>query len=350
MIHVRTWLAEAYGAALNAYLVEASEAALEHGYQVGREAMQRGLGPMELTSAHHTALALVLEARSPEAFDAIVARASRFLVESLATYEMVQRGYVEANAALRSMNLQLETQAEALARANAALVRAQQQKDQLSALLVHDLKNPLSGIMLNARYLAREFSHGSNEHKALEHITSASRSLLLMVMNLLDISRSEDGALTPHKAPTALDGLCREIVDAHRIRSELAQLTLDARVEPGLHANIDRDLLRRVLENLLDNALRHTPSGGHVAIEGVGVTRGCVEIRVRDDGNGIPAEERERVFEKYSQLATDRDSAPGHNRGLGLLFCKLAIEAHEGTIRVEANDPKGTVFVMVLPG
>ncbi|MEI8259487.1 MAG: ATP-binding protein, partial [Deltaproteobacteria bacterium] len=171
-----------------------------------------------------------------------------------------------------------------------------------------------------------------------------------MVMNLLDISRSEDGALTPHKVYTALDGLCTEIVEAQRIRGDAGKLALEVRVEPGLCANVDRDLLRRVIENLLDNALRHTPPGGHVAIEAGTLTGGGFEIRVRDDGNGIPTEQRDRVFEKYSQLDASKGVAPGFNRGLGLLFCKLAVEAHEGAIRAEANHPKGTVFVIVLPG
>ncbi len=246
----------------------------------------------------------------------------------------------------------LEARVKALARTNAQLIQAQQRKDNLCTLIVHDLKSPLSGIMLNLRWL-RGVEAGDDVREALGNIEAASRSMLRIVMNLLSISRSEDGALVPHKSAIDLARMVRGLVTSMSRRALEARVDLGARVPPGLTVEADGDLIGRVIENLLDNGLRYTPSGGHIAVEAErppGADH--VEIRVRDDGRGIPANERERVFERYAQVDPTRGTDGAGARscvGLGLYFCKLAIEAHGGTIRAGANEPRGTVFRIDLP-
>ncbi|MEI8258429.1 MAG: ATP-binding protein, partial [Deltaproteobacteria bacterium] len=189
----------------------------------------------------------------------------------------------------------LEAKVEALARQNAQLMRVQQRKDRLSALVVHDLKSPLSGIMLNLRWL-HGLETGDDVREALGSIETASRAMLRMVMNLLDIGRSVDGALVPHRSVVDVGSLVDGLSACLHRRAEDAGIELTMKVSPGLSLEADRDLLGRVLENLLDNAVRYTPEDGHISVEAerlLGANR--VEICVRDDGRGIPADQRERV-------------------------------------------------------
>jgi signal transduction histidine kinase len=144
----------------------------------------------------------------------------------------------------------------------------------------------------------------------------------------------------------ALDPLTTEILDAFTIRAQGGRVTLkrELRIESVV---ADADLLRRVLENLVDNGLRHAPAGSCLTLSAELHPDG-VELRVADQGPGIPAEQRETIFEPFMQgSAAEILSRTG--RGLGLAFCRLAVQAHEGSIRVEDGNP-GAVFCVRLPG
>jgi signal transduction histidine kinase len=125
-------------------------------------------------------------------------------------------------------------------------------------------------------------------------------------------------------------------------RASAAGLELVANAS-GTNLFVDPDLMRRVLANLIDNAIRHSPEGTKITIS---VERGSdsVEIAVADQGRGIPADQRDTVFERF-QSGEQRHAA---NRGLGLAFCKLAVEAHGGKIWVEDGSP-GAVFRIKVP-
>ena len=230
-----------------------------------------------------------------------------------------------------------------------ALVRAQAQKDQLTAFVVHDLKNPLNGIMLNGTVLARDPKLSADAKTTALRIVAGARSMNRMVIDILDVGRSEDGLLVPRRVQVDVSQLLAAATDAVRERAE----TSEQRIESDLDLAqptiaVDEDLLRRVIENLLDNALRYTPRGGLVRVEGRSVPAG-IEIRVRDGGKGIPAAERERVFEKYVQLDGGQTIANRSGRGLGLLFCRLAVTAHNGRIWIEGEEDAGATFAVSLP-
>ncbi|MBX3232450.1 MAG: response regulator [Labilithrix sp.] len=226
------------------------------------------------------------------------------------------------------------------------LVRVQRHKDLLSALLVHDLKNPLSSVLANSQFVL-ENPTDEEATGALEDVISAAEAIHQMVLNLLDVGRAEDGALAP----------AIEEVDLHRLFEELDRYsrrrlaTRQQRLELGREAapraiRADAALLSRTLQNLLDNSMKYSPPGSAIGLD-VEVTPAALRFRVRDDGPGIPADQRARIFEKYAQVdgrAPDRAS-----RGLGLVFCRLATEAHGGRIWVEENPPRGSAFVVELP-
>lgn len=239
---------------------------------------------------------------------------------------------------------------EELAAANERLERERRSREDLSAFIVHDLKNPLAGIVLNARYLAREPALKVDERNALMHVLSAAQSMNSMVLNLLDIGRSEDGALVAHRTEVDVHRLLEDVAVSTRAHVGEANIAIVVRtsglVSPVLQA--DADLLRRVFENLADNALRYSPRGSTISLEAEAADGDAVDLRVCDQGGGVPAEHRERIFEKYVQLGPT--TGPGGaqlrtGRGLGLMFCRLAVQCHGGRIWVEegVGEARGSV-------
>jgi signal transduction histidine kinase len=227
-----------------------------------------------------------------------------------------------------------------------ALLEANRQKEELTALLVHDLKSPLATIVAGAEFLAHTEGISADSLDCAADIAYAAEALQQMVLNLLDISRSEDGRLELAPADFGAGALAREVCGrlARRAEGHKVRLWCEPEQDPVVRA--DRDLLRRILENLLDNALAVSPRAGEVRVE-VEAVDGSAELRVRDQGPGVPPELRERIFEKYVRIQLkDR---PRHGRGLGLTFCRLAAQAHGGRVWVEPNGECGSVFRVRIP-
>lgn len=219
------------------------------------------------------------------------------------------------------------------------LQRLQLQKEQLVAFLVHDLKNPVNAIELHAELLLRDRDGSERSRRAAGKIRDEGRALLRMITTLLDIAKADEGLLVPVRRRIELDVLVDGVVGELEVRAQSAGVRLARQIDaPALSA--DPDLVRRVLENLVENAIRHAPDGSEVRI----TTRsmhGGVELRVRDAGPGVPAAQRERVFERFVQAGGGAGTST--NRGLGLAFCKLAVEAHAGRIWIEDASP-GAAF------
>jgi signal transduction histidine kinase len=167
-----------------------------------------------------------------------------------------------------------------------------------------------------------------------------------LLTNLLDISKSEEGKLEPKRAAVDLHALVAEVFDALGVRARARNIRLTSSAE-ALSVHADADLLRRVLENLLENALRHAPEDSVVTVRGAR-RDGAVELEVADTGPGVPAGLRETIFDRFVRVESGDGAATRSGRGLGLAFCRLAVEAHGGSIRVEDGTP-GAVFRLSLP-
>ncbi len=255
---------------------------------------------------------------------------------------------VELLLRVRSL-LRVKRIARELARNNEELLRVQRQKDDLGGLIVHDLKNPLAAILTNGAFVL-EMLQSEAARPVVQDIMSAAETMRRMVMNLIDVNRSEDGALALHVDTVDATLLVKDVVNAMgvRAREREHELCVSSCADlPPLEA--DYDILRRVLETLLDNSFKYTPKCGKVQLgcELEGST--ALLFRVSDQGPGVPAHSRQRIFEKYVQLDSEVRLHGRASRGLGLVFCKKAVEAHGGSIWVDEAEAGGARFTVRMP-
>lgn len=271
--------------------------------------------------------------------------ADDFLTKPVRPAELALR--VQAAVKLRRLGSELREHYALLRRQRDELFRLQLQKEQLMAFVVHDLKNPVNSMDLQAQLLERIPDLPARARRPIARIRDEARMQLRLVLNLLDISKSEEGRLMPLKRRIDLAALVAETVAALELRASDVGVALEPSIDARfVHA--DGDLLRRVLENLVENAIRHSPEGSVVRVRTLEQPDG-LHLRVADAGPGVPHGAREHIFERFVQLGLEDAAATRVGRGLGLAFCKLAVEAHGGRIWVEDAAP-GAAFCLLLPG
>ncbi len=230
-------------------------------------------------------------------------------------------------------------------------LRAERLREELINMLVHDLRAPLAVIRGCLELL--EASLPGEQDAQIAHIMDMAQrnveQLFGMVDTLLDIYRLESGRLTILPTPTTAQDLLQEVVESMRGAAESASITLTLDVAPDLPLLlVDQELMRRVFRNLVDNAIKFTPNEGKVHVWArLSETGQEVELGVSDTGPGIPPEAQARLFKKFEQVISKQGRRRG--TGLGLPFCKLAVEAHGGNIRVESEPGAGATFIVTLP-
>lgn len=223
-----------------------------------------------------------------------------------------------------------------------------EKRRRLAALVVHDLRSPLAAAIGYIGLLREELGEPTAQASAyLGDVETLLGKALGLVATILDVDELEDGMLQAHLAPVRLVELVERARDGNRAHFEVRQLRCDVDIDPELVVRLDRDLFGRVIENMLDNATRYAPRGGRCGISARPL-RGGVELAIGNSGPPVPLADRDQIFGRYFQVERRRASAR-ENRGLGLYFCKLAVEAHGGTIHVEERGDLGAVFVAWLP-
>jgi len=296
-----------------------------------------------------TPIVFLTALRDLETFDrASRAGADDFLTKPIRPAELSAR--VATLLRIRRLNVELSDHFHIVRKQRDDLVRLQLQKEQLVSFVVHDLKNPVSSIELHASLIARGKGLPEDAREAANWILRDTNNMKRLVMNLLDIARGDDGKLEPRRAPLDLGALVESVVLGVGVRAAERDQTLETRVpSERLRISADIDLLRRVLENLLDNALRYSPRGGRIVLGLEREKAGSVILRVADNGPGIPEAQRERIFDRYIQVESPGgQSEMRAGRGLGLTFCRMAVEAHGGAIWIDPT-ARGTVFCVRLP-
>lgn len=248
---------------------------------------------------------------------------------------------LRVNALIRQRRTALELRRALadVAAHNKRLHRDEADRRRLGELVVHDLKSPLAAIIGNVEVLL-DTELSDDQRETLDDIAIAAHQIDSTARDLLDLSRSEATALAPRLAAFDLGDLIGEVAASQRVLARFTDVAIESEITVG-QLIADRELIRRLVQNLVHNAVKHAPPRSRVLVS-AGAEAGAAVIRVVDEGPGVPAADTERIFEHYVSLE-------GVGHGLGLAFCRLAAEAHGGRIWVERREPHGAVFCVRLP-
>ncbi len=219
----------------------------------------------------------------------------------------------------------------------------------LSAMITHDLKGPLTSIMGFLELLLRE--ELTDEQREFAQIAlSSSKWLSVLIAAILDAAKLEAGQVTLRREPLAIGEEVEAAVEALSYQLREKDLRLEIAIPADLPpVEADREMFRRVVVNLVGNAAKFSPTGGRVAVSAVvDWPAEALVFSVRDEGPGIAPEYQASIFDKFVQVAKGK-SAETISVGLGLAFCKLAVEAHQGSIWVESEPGSGACFSFSLP-
>jgi len=218
----------------------------------------------------------------------------------------------------------------------------------LAAMIYHDINNPLSNIFTSLDLVSAAIAQQKdpNLSAVLNIFRRSAERMQRLINSLLDIERLEAGQPITNRTEADIHGLVSDAIDAitptFEAKGQSIHVEIPSALPPLL---IDVDMIRRVIINLLENASKFSPAGGSIWIGG-NVGDHLLELWVEDEGPGIPRGAGESIFDKYTQIG-DNHQAKGI--GLGLAFCRLAVRAHGGDIRVEQRKPRGSRFVVSLP-
>ena len=228
------------------------------------------------------------------------------------------------------------------------LKQLEQLRDSLTQMVVHDLRAPLTSLLTGLYTLETLGELNLEQQEFYDYAVTGGESLLGMINDLLDISKMEDGSLRLLRSNPVPEVLIERAAQQvrHLVREQNLTLHLDLPARLPL-ISADEEMLRRVLVNLLANAVKFTRPGGRVTVS-ARETEGWLEIAVADTGEGIPREAFGLIFEKFGQVDSRR-AGRRNSTGLGLAFCKLAVEAHGGHIGVESELGAGSTFTVQLP-
>ncbi len=227
------------------------------------------------------------------------------------------------------------------------------QRELLTETLVHDLRSPIGTVMSALEVIATAVETGDLPHQAtirrgVEIAQQAANRLLKLTDRVLEITRMEESGVDLQKAPLSISDWMFAIYQEYQPRCAAEGLTFDLHLEPNLPTLVaDEEKMGRVLRNLLDNAINFTPRGGAIRLLASSRRGEEVLLQVEDSGPGIPLEDREKVFERFYQVAGQEAKQRGS--GLGLTFCKLVVRAHAGDIWVESSAEGGCRMVIKLP-
>lgn len=229
------------------------------------------------------------------------------------------------------------------------LLAAEKMRDDLTGMIVHDLRTPLTSVLSGLMTIDSLGTLDSGQQEMLSISIHGAETLLGMINDLLDISKSEDGSLQLEYGSVTAHKL---IADAQKQVALLARnrgVTLVEALEPDLPSFTGDDhKLHRALVNILGNAIKFTPTGGSITLGARRTEEGELLFSVQDTGEGIPEDAFQRIFDKFGQVE-NRKAGRKMSTGLGLTFCKMAVEAHGGRIWVESTMGVGSTFLFTVP-
>lgn len=222
----------------------------------------------------------------------------------------------------------------------------EKQRDDLTRMIIHDLRSPLSGISTAFNLFKNNLSLSDREKEILRAASDTTNDMQNMISSLLDISRMEEGKFPVFMKAYNLDTEIQNLITQMSIRLNNYQFEYKV-IGRQILLTFDSSLIVRILQNLLDNAIKFTPKQKPISLY-VYFHSNRAEIHVKDSGFGIPLADQAKIFEKFGQLENGQVNAR-NSSGLGLTFCKLAMEAMGGTIQLESSEGIGSNFILTIP-
>lgn len=261
---------------------------------------------------------------------------------SAGTFTLLYEDLSRANNELVSLQREL-------ARQNAELERLNAQKNELLGMAAHDLRTPLSVILGYSQFMIGDTAITADQQRLfLGRIVTSAEFMLKLVDDLLDVARIEAGKLHLRREDTDLDALLRGAVEVASVLARPKDIEVSfACPEPLPRLVVDPVKIEQVMNNLLGNAVKFSGPGTRVAV-GAALRDGAVAVSVQDQGPGIPAAERDRLFRPFGTTSV-RATGGEKSTGLGLAIAKRIVEAHGGRLSLDSEVGQGTTFTFTLP-
>jgi DNA-binding response OmpR family regulator len=280
---------------------------------------------------------------------ALEAGADDFLTKPFDNVELLTR--VKSLLRIKYYHDEIIKRNQELEKQKEALIRDDSLKKELTNLIVHDMKNPLFVIQGNLQMMEFNRSEITEESRDVytQRIQRSSKSLLRMILNLLDISRLEQQQMEIEPAPVDLNSMVSDIIESFKDIPEHQSKSVHMKLLDELpKIFVDKDIFERVLENALNYVFQNTPEFMSIQLETNLVNSDRVELIISHDGKPIPDKYREKIFLKNAQPELKK---AGYKpaRGLGLIFCRLAMETQSGKIYLKEGDAEKNIFIMEIP-
>lgn len=225
------------------------------------------------------------------------------------------------------------------------------QRDDYTAMMVHELRSPLSVIKGSADLVLREEKSLSSDQRytLLSQIKTSSKDLLDIVNDILDVSKIESGRFEIKKKKGNLNEVLRDEAEYYMALAREKDIEVVTNLSQDIpQFEFDEDRIKHVMNNLLSNALKFTDEGGKVEIISEKTPENDVKVTVSDNGVGVVDNMKGKLFNKFVQME-NRQNSKEKGTGLGLVIAKGIVEAHGGGIWVEDNDPQGAKFIFTVP-
>ncbi len=254
---------------------------------------------------------------------------------------------VKTHLSLRRQQVRIAAQKQQLQEDHDRLRELEKLRDNLVHMIVHDMRSPLTTMLGSNEIILFEKDRLSSEQlKFVAMNQSSCRELVDMVSSLLDVSRLEAGEMPLNRVPCELKNIAETSAESVTALALERQLEIPVNGDPT-HAFVDPDIMQRVFVNLLGNAIKFSPEGKAIGVH-ITSTDHTARASVTDQGAGIPPEDQGKIFDKFGQVELRKEGRK-LSTGLGLTFCKLAVEAHGGEIGVDSEPGKGSTFWFSLP-
>ncbi|MCU4177086.1 tetratricopeptide repeat-containing sensor histidine kinase [Carboxylicivirga sp. N1Y90] len=246
----------------------------------------------------------------------------------------------KTNRQLRAKNLEINKQKEELINTNKSLEQLSQFKEDMTNMVIHDLKNPLS-TLVNIDIL----SELDEKDELIKHL---SLRMLSMIENTLDVYRNESIDLMLHKEYKDIHGIVNGAIEEVGFLARMNELSFDVQVENKIEVNSDAMVLRRVFSNILSNAVKFSSPSETVTIKATISNSDLLKVSVHNIGSFISEEQQKHIFNRFAQVKAHAKTKM-HSTGIGLTYCTMAIESHGGQIGVNSSQEAGTTFWFTLP-